>query len=99
MLITFKTSAYANITMFGEVGLQLLEMMDFGSAVPGAMRVEDVAEALKNLESKLDAMPQQLEAAGDENEDQATTSLHTRALPLIELLKAASLDEKQVHWE
>lgn len=42
MLITFKTKAYANITMFGDVGRRMLEMMDFGTSLPGAIREEDV---------------------------------------------------------
>jgi hypothetical protein len=99
MLITFKTSAYSNIIMFGDVGLQLLEMMDFGKLVPGAIRHEDVAQALQNLERKLAAVPQQPEAAAVADEDEAPISLHTRALPLLELLQAACADEKPVRWE
>ena len=37
MLVTFKCSAYANITMFGDVEKKLLRMMDFGTQVPGAI--------------------------------------------------------------
>ena len=51
MLITFKTKAYANITMFGNVGRRMLEMMDFGTSLPGAIREEDVPRALANLEN------------------------------------------------
>jgi hypothetical protein len=99
MLITFKTSAYANITMFGDVGLKLLEMMNFGKAVPGAITAEDVPQALINLQQGLATIPQQAEAAGAEDDDQPSTSLHTRAVPLLELLKAATVDHNLVHWE
>ena len=37
MLVTFKTRAYANITMLGDVGLKMLEMMAYGNSVPGAI--------------------------------------------------------------
>lgn len=99
MLITFKTSAYANITMFGDVGLKLLEMMNFGKAVPGAITAEDVPQALINLQQGLATIPQQAEAAGAEDDDQPSTSLHTRAVPLLQLLKAATVDHNLVHWE
>ena len=100
MLITFKTSAYANITMFGDVGLELLEMMNFGKAVPGAITAENVPQALINLQQGLAKIPQQVgEAAGAEDGDQPSISLHTRAVPLLELLKAATVDHNLVGWE
>ena len=99
MLITFKTCAYANITMFGDVGLKMLEMMNFGKAVPGAITAENVPQALINLQHGLSKIPQQPEAAGAEDDDQPGTSLHTRALPLLELLKAAAVDNNLVRWE
>ena len=99
MLITFKTSAYANITMFGDVGLKLLEMMNFGKAVPGAITADNVPQALINLQQGLAKIPQQAVAAGAEDDDQPSTSLHTRAVPLLELLKAATVDHNLVRWE
>ena len=53
MIVTFKTSAYANITMLGEVGCEMLDMMAFGSSVPGAINAEDVPTALDNLKQAL----------------------------------------------
>ena len=99
MLITFKNSAYANITMFGDVGLKMLEMMNFGKTVPGAITAEDVPQALINLQQGLAKIPQQPEAAGAEDDDLPSTSLHTRAVPLLALLKAATVDHSLVHWE
>ena len=99
MLITFKTSAYANIIMFGDVGLNMLEMIAFGTAVPGAINAEDVPRALDNLKLALDKMPEQVEAAGDADDDQPAVSLHTRAVPLVELLQAAAAEETYVRWE
>jgi len=99
MLVTFKTKAYANITMFGEVGTRMLEMMDFGVALPGAIRPEDVPAALENLEKALAKLPRQVESDGDDDDGQARVGLHTRAVPLIELLRAAIADEEYVRWE
>ncbi|MCP4334246.1 MAG: DUF1840 domain-containing protein [Gammaproteobacteria bacterium] len=99
MLITFKSRAYANITMFGDVGLKMLEMMAFGSSVPGAISAEDVTQALDNLEQGLSKVTHHPQSAGAEAEDQPSTNLHTRALPLLELLHAAIEDESAVRWE
>lgn len=99
MLVTFKCSAYADITMFGDVAKKMLEMMGFGSQVPGAIRAEDVPKALENLRRGLTTVPDEPQPAGNEDEDQPTTSLHTRALPLLELLRAAIADESRVRWE
>ncbi|MGB5278463.1 MAG: DUF1840 domain-containing protein [Gammaproteobacteria bacterium] len=99
MLITFKTKAYANITMFGEVGRRMLEMMDFGTLVPGAIREEDVPRALANLQNALALIPEQEAPTVQADEDQPFVSLHTRAVPLLELLRAAIADETYVSWE
>ena len=99
MLITFKTRAYANITMFGDVGRKMLEMMAFGTSVPGAINTGDVPRALANLEAALAKIPQQegpVEEAGDEP---PAVGLHTRAVPLLELLQAAIDEETYVSWE
>ena len=99
MLITFKTKSYANIIMFGDVGTKMLEMMGFGVSVPGAIIAEDVAQALSNLRRGLESVMEIVEPAGDAGDDQPAVSLHTRALPLIELLQSAIDDENHVRWE
>ena len=45
MLITFKTRAYADITMFGDVALQLIELMGRRDTVPSAIYPEDIPKA------------------------------------------------------
>jgi hypothetical protein len=99
MLVTFKCNAYADITMFGNVGKKMLELMGFGVEVPGAISAADVPRALDNLQRGLAVIPEQPEPAGAEEEDQPSTSPHTRALPLLELLQAAIDEETRVRWE
>ena len=43
MLVTFKTKSYANIVMFGDVGTKMLELMNYGTSIPGAITAEDVS--------------------------------------------------------
>ena len=99
MLITFKTKSYANIMMFGEVALKLLKMMDYGVSVPGGIIAEDVPQALSNLQRRLESVIDVVEPADDAEDDQPAVSLHTRALPLIELLQSAVADQNNVRWE
>ncbi|MFZ9037209.1 MAG: DUF1840 domain-containing protein [Gammaproteobacteria bacterium] len=99
MLITFKTRAYANITMFGDVGRKMLEMMAFGTSVPGAINTGDVPTALANLEAALAKIPQQEETVEDDGGEPPAVGLHTRAVPLLELLQAAIDEETYVSWE
>ena len=99
MLITFKSPAYANITMFGDVGKRMLDLMGYGSTVPGAIDPEDLPQALANLRRGLAALPDEVEPAGDADEDQSAVSVHTRAVPLIALLEAAIADESYLRWE
>ncbi|MEE8364478.1 MAG: DUF1840 domain-containing protein [Gammaproteobacteria bacterium] len=101
MLITFKTRSYANITLFGDVAKNILEMMDFGVVVPGAIVAKDVARALENLQSGLESVadiaPPEID--NDDDQPEPVVSLHTRAIPLIELLQSAVRDDNDVRWE
>ena len=99
MLITFKSKAFANITMFGEVGLQLLEMMGFGKNVPGAIMADDVPVALENLNRALARIPEQDTAESDPEDEQPAVSLHLRAVPLLKMLQAAAADEAFISWD
>jgi len=85
--------------MLGDIGLKMLEMMAFGSSVPGAINAEDVPSALKNLQSALNNLPTLVEPAGEADDDQPAVSVHTRAVPLVELLQAAVADETYIRWD
>src|SRR5690606_27882768 len=53
MLVTFKTKAYANITMFGDVAVKLLRMMGHSGTVPSAILADDVPAALERLKAAI----------------------------------------------
>lgn len=104
MLITFKTEAHASITMFGDVAVTLLKLMGHSGTVPGALMPEDIPGALQRLQKAVDANPNaRLDPKSDKEEDDENEKTHVslanRALPLIELLKAAQADNKHVMWE
>jgi hypothetical protein len=104
MLVTFKTDAYANITMFGDVAVTLLKLMGHSGTVPGALLAEDVPAALERLRSAVSANPDAPlgpapASARDQDGEAPHVSLAHRALPLIELLAAASARGKNVMWD
>jgi len=100
MLVTFTTSAYADITMFGDVALHLLKLMGHSATVPGALLAEDIPAALQRLEAAVEADKQSPEPEqSEEGEEDEAVSLSHRALPLIELLKAAAKEKCNVMWD
>lgn len=103
MLITFHTDAYADITMFGEVGSKMLELMGHSGTVPGAIKAPDVPAALARLTAAVTEQGDEpLGQAPDEDDPQAAkqpvVSLRQRAFPLLELLKAAAENDSDVTW-
>ncbi|MFB1490280.1 MULTISPECIES: DUF1840 domain-containing protein [unclassified Thiocapsa] len=106
MLVTFRTTAYADITMFGDVAVTLLKLMGHSGAVPGALMPEDIPAALAKLkaavdehaEEPLDSTSSVTQAAPQDGKEGQYVSLAHRALPLIELLTAAAADGAYVMW-
>jgi hypothetical protein len=101
MLITFSCPAYANITMFGDVAVHLIKLMGHSGTVPGALLAEDVPAALARLAAAIEAgeqLPEPRES-GESEDDESAVSLPHRALPLIDLLKAASKAKCNVMWD
>ncbi|EGQ8080350.1 TPA: DUF1840 domain-containing protein [Vibrio parahaemolyticus] len=106
MLITFRCRSYANVTMFGDIALEMIKMMGHSGTVPGSISAQDVPDALSKLTSALSAKNAAEENLHtdvdvDEEEEQAepAVSLGRRAFPLIELLKSAIKEECEVMWD
>ena len=106
MLVTFHTKAYANITMFGDVAKQLLELMGHSGTIPSAIKAEDVPAALARLETAI-AQRQAAEAAEgrednrgrDDYDAPRKVTMSQRAVPLLELLRAAAAKKSDVMWD
>ena len=85
------------------VAVALLELMGHSGTVPGALMPEDIPAALERLESGVAANPgatlDPQTGKDDDEEDGPHVSLANRALPLIELLRAAKAQNKHVMWE
>ncbi|ELA8153484.1 DUF1840 domain-containing protein [Vibrio parahaemolyticus] len=106
MLITFRCRSYANVTMFGDIALQMIKMMGHSGTVPGSISAQDVPDALSKLTSALSAknaaeenLPTDVDVDEEEEQAEPAVSLGRRAFPLIELLKSAIKEECEVMWD
>jgi len=101
MLVTFRTKAFANITMFGDVAIQLLKLMGHSGTVPSAIEPEDIPETLKRLKTAIENEPAPAHEGGEDadNSGEIAVSLKNRALPLVQLLEAAEKDQVPVLWD
>jgi len=102
MLVTFRTKAYPNITMFGDVAKKLLELMGHSGTIPSAIKADDVPGALARLEAAVAAVKAAEQEAGLPREEYGAprkVTLPQRALPLIELLRAAAAKNTDVLWD
>jgi hypothetical protein len=104
VLVTFRTKAYPNITMFGDPAVKLLKLMGHSGTVPSAMMPEDIPDAVARLEAALAAL-EPSDAAGSDDEarasddDEPRVTLRQRAYPLIELFEAAANADAPVMWD
>ena len=109
MLITFSCKSHNNVTMFGDIALLLITMMEFTTDIPGAISAVDVESALTNLDKNIavvkrqEALRQDVELSNhvdnDNDNDEPEIGIAVRAIPLIDLLKTAISVESYVMWE
>ena len=98
MLVTFSTNSYSDITLFGDIALTLLKMMEHSTTIPGAILAADVPMALSRLTSAINA-EKTSPTYTDNNKDELEFSLAHRSLPLINLLTAAVKENSNVMWK
>jgi len=113
MLVTFRTKAHGDITMFGAVAVELLKLAGMTGNVPTAILADDVPGVLAKLERALAARAAALgdgaasaaesreknkgrEGREDGGPTEPAVPLRHRALPLLELLRAAGAAKTDV---
>ena len=98
MLVRFNSDV-GLITMFGQVAVTLLKMMGQSGVLPGAIRPEDIPQALERLKREVAAHPVPPAVSGHDADGEPPVSLRQRAFPLIELLERAAKRGCHVIWE
>lgn len=99
MLVKFRSDA-GDMTMFGDVAVELLKMMGHSGTVPSAILAKDIPAALERLKRAVaDAPAPAPRSDDDEREKGPAVSLRQRAHPLIELLERAAGNGWDVTWD
>lgn len=103
MLIKFKSEQSGDFVMMSDVALPLLKLMGTGAKSEGAVSKDALRDALSRLE---DALQQQQNAQATTEEDddgdeeqEPVIALHTRAAPLLEMLRKAAAEDGYVMWQ
>ncbi|CUB05157.1 DUF1840 domain-containing protein [Marinomonas fungiae] len=101
MLMTFHCHACADITMFGDIGLQMIKMMGYKDNTSGAIKAENIPQALERLTAAIaiEKETPQPQAPEESEDDEAPVSLANRAVPLIDMLNRAMQDECDIVWD
>lgn len=98
MLVTFSTQAYADITMFGDIAVGMLKKMGLSGTVPSALLAADIPAALNLLTGAINS-EHSAHPAQNPDTDEPHVSMANRAIPLIDLLKAAVKANADVMWK
>ena len=91
MPITFTTKSYSDITMLNDTGEVMLELMDFGSLIPGAIAANDVPQALNNLQKNLADKSEQKDQEEGEDHNQSLLSSIKFLIFIFELYNQAAI--------
>jgi len=105
MLITFKSKAAAEVVMYKEHAKPILDLLH-KDVERGVITAAETASAIAKLEAEIAASrlppPEavQRDDDGDDNEHEPVeaVSFSTRAYPLLEMLRAAQRDGRDVVW-
>jgi hypothetical protein len=102
MIIEFQGENTGSIIMFGNVATTLLKMMGQSGEPQGAIRQEDIPEALSKLNNALQSVPDDstdTDKDTEENEDDNSVGLKTRAVPLVDMLEECVAKGGYVMWK
>jgi hypothetical protein len=112
MLLTFKSKAAANVTMYEEHAKRILDLLH-KDVKRGILTSDELANAIATLESeiaisKVHSAPEEVlrdvmahhGENGDDNEHEPheIVSFSTRAYPLLEMMRAAQKGGYDVMW-
>ena len=99
MLVRFRSDA-GDMTMFGDVALELLRMMGHSGTVPSAILARDIPAELDRLKKAVAAAPAPAPRGEDEEREKGPgVSLQQRAHPLIELLERCAKNGCDLMWD
>ena len=95
MPVIFKTPTSHTVLMFDKDAALMLSAMKISGNIPGALFPEDITDALEALQDRI-----KLEKSNEEetNNDDNHVGVHTKAIPLIELMQRALKEDEKLLW-
>ena len=99
MLIEIQGERTGSVVMFGNVATTLLKMMGQSGKQEGALREEDVPQALISLNKALQSVPDESSDDKNSDSDDDSVGIKTRAVPLIKLLEESVKKGGYVMWK
>jgi len=97
MIVKFHSSASADLTLLGDVAIELLKIMGHSGTVPSAFQPQDLPNALAKLEKAVAAS--KINEVEQDPDEEFVPGLAQRALPVINMLKKAIEANADVMWE
>jgi hypothetical protein len=98
MLITFKSPASSDVTMFGEVAVKMLEIIGKEFTDKGIITVENLPAAIARLKGAISADIRIRCQAEPGNDGKDSVGIAQRAPPLVELLEWSLKQAVPVVW-
>lgn len=98
MLITFKSPASSDVTMFGDVAKQMMKIIGKDISDKGIVTVEYLPAAISKLKAAISA-DIQIESQSEPNgDDGKSVGIVQRAPPLVELFEWSLKQKVPVVW-
>ena len=102
MLITFKSSASADVVTFEENAQQILRVIGHNlSTAQGVITVEQLPAAISKIKAAIASdktIPAQQQSPEEEAESGQNVSFSQRAMPFLELLESSLKEKMPVLW-
>lgn len=107
MLVIFKSAASGDIAYFGDVAKHMIELMGKDVTDKGVVTVEQLPAAIARLEAAIAGdrplhrehlLADETKETDPEGNERPHVSLTRRALPLLEMLRAALKEKEPVTW-
>lgn len=97
MPVIFKTSTSHRVIMLDKDANMILKTFHTSGNIPGALYAEAIPDALEALKARIKLETHNDDVAKSE-EDNNQVGLHTKAFPLIELMKSAIEKKETLMW-
>ena len=97
MPVIFSTPTSHRVFMFDKDAKIMLEAMRTSGTIPGALYPEALADALKGIQERIqkDTSPEDEKST----EETQAVGIQTKALPLIELIQSAIVENEKLLWK